>query len=98
MRDIEEHPGAQKLIDFLLVNRPISEEVFKLNKVERRKHFISKMFNVYNGFRFTPKSISDNVSLISPISIVNHMANLMDDSDAHPYDFDQYCNWPNIND
>ena len=90
MKEIEEHPDVQRLIDFILANRPIPEEVSKLPQEERRKHFISKMFEVYNGFRFTPGSLSDKVSLISPISMVSHMGQLMKNKKANPYDFDQH--------
>jgi len=90
MKEIEEHPEIQQLLDFLLTNRPIPSEVQKMDEVMRRRHFIEAMFSTYNGFRFTPKSLSDNISLISPISMVNHMTNLTENVDANPYGFRQY--------
>jgi len=90
MKEIEEHPQIQQLLDFLLTNRPIPEEVAKMPMVEMRKHFISKLFEVYNGFRFTPESLSEKLSLISPISMVNHLSHLMESKKANPYDFKQY--------
>lgn len=90
MKEIEDDADVQKLFDFLLNNRSLPEEVAKMPLPERRKHFIHALFSIYNGFRFTPKSLKDNVSLISPISLVNHMVQLMKDSDANPYNFKQY--------
>jgi hypothetical protein len=89
-KEIEEHSEIQKLIDFLLNTRPLPKEVEKMSIFQRRKHFIHALFSIYNGFHFTPKSLRDNISLISPISIVNHMAQLVKDSDANPYDCKQY--------
>ena len=90
IKEIEDQPDIQKLIDYFLSKRPIPPAVQKMDKEERRKHFISKMFEIYNGFCFTPESLKENVSLISPISLVNHMNHLMKNKNANPYAFRQY--------
>lgn len=90
IKEIQEHPEVQNLIDYLLSTRQIPPEIQKMNRNARRNHFINAMFEAYNGFRFTPKSVTENISLISPISMVNHMNELMKDENARPYKFDQY--------
>lgn len=93
MKEVEEHENVKKLLDHLLSSRRVPPEVARMSQEERRKHFIDAMFQVYNGFRFTPDSVKENISLISPISMVNHIENIMKDSNADPYDFDQH--WSN---
>ena len=88
--EIENNPQVQKLMDHILTNRPIPSDVENLSILEKRKHFINEMFKVYNGFCFTSESLTNHISLISPISIVGHITDIMENTKANPYRFHQY--------